>query len=134
VLEVDPVTEPGLIVQVPAGKLLSITLPVGTVHVGGVIVPTDGAVGVGGCAGITTLADNNETQPAWLVTVKLYVPDGMPEIVVLVPFPVVVEGPGYLLRVHVPVAGKPLSTTLPVDKVHVGGVMVPTTGGVGVAG
>ena len=34
VLEVDPVTKPGLIVQVPAGKLLSITLPVGTVHVG----------------------------------------------------------------------------------------------------
>jgi hypothetical protein len=34
VLEVDPVTEPGLIVHVPAGKLLKITLPVGTEHVG----------------------------------------------------------------------------------------------------
>jgi len=99
-----------------------------------VIVPTTGAEGVGGCAGITTLADNNETQPASLVTVKLYVPDGMAEIVVLVPFPVVVTVPGYLIRVHVPVAGKPLRTTLPVDKVHVEGVMVPTTGGVGVAG
>jgi len=69
VLEVDPVTDPGLIVQVPAGKLLSTTLPVGTVHVGGVMVPTTGAEGVAGCAGITTLADNIDTQPAWLVTV-----------------------------------------------------------------
>lgn len=34
VLEVDPVTEPGLIVQVPAGRLLKITLPVRTEHVG----------------------------------------------------------------------------------------------------
>jgi len=69
VLEVDPVTEPGFIVHVPEGKLLNTTLPVGTVHVGWVIVPTFGADGVGGCAGITTLADKDETQPAWLVTV-----------------------------------------------------------------
>ena len=69
VLDVDPVTEPGLIVHVPAGKLLSMTLPVGTEHVGCVIVPTTGAEGVAGCAGITTLADNCDTQPAWLVTV-----------------------------------------------------------------
>jgi hypothetical protein len=34
VLEVDPVTEPGLIVQVPDGRLLNTTLPVGTVHAG----------------------------------------------------------------------------------------------------
>ena len=34
IFEVDPVTEPGLIVQFPAGRLLNITLPVGTEHVG----------------------------------------------------------------------------------------------------
>jgi hypothetical protein len=134
VLVVDPVTEPGLIVQVPAGKLVSITLPVATVHVGCVIVPATGAEGVGGCAGITTFADNDETQPAPLVTVKLWVPDGMPETVVLVPLPVVGIAPGYRVRVHVPVAGKPLRITLPVDKLHVGGVIVPTTGGAGVGG
>ena len=33
-----------------------------------------------------------------------------------------------------PDAGKPLRTTLPVDKEQVGCVMVPTEGGVGVVG
>jgi hypothetical protein len=52
----------------------------------------------------------------------------------LVPVPVVVTVPGKRVSVHVPADGRPLSTTLPVDTVHVGGVMAPTTGGVGVAG
>ena len=54
------------------GNPLSITLPVATVHVGCTIVPTFGTVGVAGCAGITTLADDAvEVHPSELVT--LYV-------------------------------------------------------------
>ena len=43
-----------------------------------------------------------------------------PEIVVLVPVPVVVIPPGVLVKVHVPEEGKPLNTTLPVAIPHVG--------------
>ena len=43
---VDPVRFPGLIVQVPDGRPLSATLPVETVQVGCVIVPTTGASGM----------------------------------------------------------------------------------------
>lgn len=98
------------------------------------MVPTIGAEGVGGCAGITTSADDGDVQPSELVTVKVYVPEFRPEIVVLVPVPVVVIPPGERVTVHVPVAGNPFNTTLPVDRVQVGGVMVPTTGAVGVTG
>jgi hypothetical protein len=48
------------------------------------------------------------------------VPCASPEIVVLVPVPVVVIPPGFLVNVHVPVSGKPLNTTLPVAREHVG--------------
>ena len=40
-----PAIAPGLIVQLPAGKLLSNTLPVGTSQVGWVMVPSVGAIG-----------------------------------------------------------------------------------------
>lgn len=50
-------------VQLLVGKLLSATLPVATVQVGGVIAPTVGMAGVIGCAGITALVDAAETQP-----------------------------------------------------------------------
>jgi len=53
---------------------------------------------------------------------------------VLVPVPVVVAPPGLVVTVHVPNAGKPFNTTLPVATVHVGCVIVPATGAVGVAG
>lgn len=53
-----------------------------------------------------------------------------PLIVALEPEPVVVFPPGLLVIVHEP-AGSPLSTTLPVETVHVGWVMVPTTGAAG---
>ena len=66
-----PVIAPGLIVHVPAGKPLSTTLPVATVQMGCVIVPTIGAVGIGGWVLITTDADVADVQPAGLVTVKL---------------------------------------------------------------
>ena len=48
VLAVEPAIDPGLIVQLPAGKPLNTTLPVADAHVGCVIVPTTGAVGVAG--------------------------------------------------------------------------------------
>ena len=55
-------------------------------------------------------------------------------MVVLVPVPVEVIPPGLLIRVHVPVEGRPLITTLPVDDVHVGAVIVPIVGADGVTG
>ena len=55
-------------------------------------------------------------------------------MVVPVPDPVIVVTPGVLVSVHVPVAGKPLNTTLPVGTEHVGCVIVPTAGAVGVTG
>jgi hypothetical protein len=48
-----------------------------------------------------------------------------------VPVPVVVVPPGVLVSVQLPVAGKPLNTTLPVASAQVGWVMVPTVGAVG---
>ena len=53
---------------------------------------------------------------------------------VLVPVPVVVVPPGVRVNVHVPLEGKPLSTTLPVARAQVGWVMVPATGADGVTG
>jgi hypothetical protein len=53
---------------------------------------------------------------------------------VLDPEPVVVVPPGVLVNVQLPLEGKPLKTTLPVERRHVGCVIVPTTGGVGVDG
>jgi hypothetical protein len=66
------VVPPGVLVkiQVPvAGKPFNTTLPVATVQVGWVIVPTVGAVGDDGWAVITTLDEAGETQPEELVTV-----------------------------------------------------------------
>jgi hypothetical protein len=48
------------------------------------------------------------------------------------PVPVVVVPPGVLVRVHVPVAGKLFSTTLPVGTAHVGCVLVPARGAEGI--
>jgi hypothetical protein len=42
--------------------------------------------------------------------------------------------PGVLVKVHVPVEGKPLNGTLPVAVLHVGWMIVPATGAVGVTG
>jgi hypothetical protein len=57
-------------VQVPVdGNELNATLPVATEHVGWVIVPTTGAVGVAGCGLIPTLPDDTDVQPSELVTV-----------------------------------------------------------------
>ena len=61
-------------------------------------------------------------------------PAGIPEIVVLVPVPVLVVPPGVLVNVQLPVAGSPFKTALPVATVQVGSVIVPTVGAVGVGG
>jgi hypothetical protein len=57
------------IVHPDEGKPLSITLPVANIQVVWVIIPITGAVGVAGCAFITTLAGETDVQPAALVTV-----------------------------------------------------------------
>ena len=101
------------------------------VHVGCVIVPTTGLTGAVGIALITTFEVAVETQPvATLVTVKLYEVDGAnPVIVWLDVFPLIFPG----LIVQLP-DGNPLNTTLPVGVVHVGCVIVPTTGLTGAVG
>ena len=125
------VLPPGILVnvQVPeAGKPFNTTEPVGVLQLGWVIVPTAGAAGKAGAALITTLFEGTETQPTSLVTVKVYVAlAGKPDTVVVVPVPVVVP-PGLLVKVQVPVAGKPLNTTEPVGIPQAGCVIVPTTG------
>ena len=83
---------------------------------------------------ITILADAGDLHPDTLVTVKLKVPAPSPEIVELVPVPVVVVLPGFLVKVQVPEAGKPFNTILPVATVQVGWDMVPIVGVVGVVG
>jgi hypothetical protein len=131
------VTFPGVLVNVHvpvAGKPLNTTLPVATAQVGCVTAPTTGAVGVAGCVLITTFEDDAEVHPNASVTVYVYVPAARPEIVVLVPVPVVVTFPGVLVSVQVPVAGKPLNTTLPVAALHVGCVIIPTVGAAGAFG
>ena len=61
-------------------------------------------------------------------------PVASPVNVVLAVLPVVVVLSAVLVNVQVPVAGKPLKIALPVARVHVGWVKVPTTGAVNVAG
>ena len=51
-------------------------------------------------------------------------------MLVLVPVPETFPG----FNIHVPVAGNPLNTTLPVPTLQVGCVIAPTVGAVGVAG
>ena len=75
-----------------------------------------------------------ETQSAELATVKLKVPEGRAEIIVLIPVPVVVMLPGLRVNVHVPDDGSPINWTLPVAAEQVVGVIVPTTGADGVTG
>ena len=45
-----------------------------------------------------------------------------------------VTSPGVLIKVHVPVEGKPFKTTLPVAKEQVGCVIDSTVGAPGIAG
>jgi hypothetical protein len=71
---VPVVVPPGVLVRVhvpEAGRPFSTTVPVGTLQVGWVIVPTAGAVGAFGTAFITTLADDGEIHPRASVTVNV---------------------------------------------------------------
>lgn len=122
--------------QVPdEGRPLKTTLPEATAQVGCVIAPTTGADGVGGCASITTLAEDDEVHPDALVTLKVYVASAISSgTIVLVPVPVNVLLPGDLVMVQVPDEGKPLNVTLPVAYKHSGCRIVPTSGAVGVEG
>jgi hypothetical protein len=54
--------------------------------------------------------------------------------VTVVPVPLDVTVPGYRVSIQTPVAGKPFSTTLPVDNAQVGAVIVPTRGDDGITG
>ena len=66
-----PETAPGLIVHVPVGKPLSTTLPVGTKHVGCVINPITGAVGLLFTVNVyvATAAEHGEPNGLLVVTV-----------------------------------------------------------------
>lgn len=86
-----------------------------------------------GTALIVTFPDK-ELHPEEFVTVKLNVPGDSPEIVVVVPVPVVIVPPGFCIRDHVPAAGSPVRTTFPEVAVHVGCVIVPVAGAPGVTG
>jgi hypothetical protein len=132
------VAPPGEIVtvQVPdEGNPVNSTLPVGKLHVGCVIVPITGVVGVVGWELIIAFAEDTDVHPAVFVTVKVYVvPAVNPVKLPVVPVPVIVAPPGEAVTVHVPEDGKPLRATLPVATAHVGWVIVPITGAVGVTG
>jgi len=71
VLEPVPVIAPGVIVQLPDGRLFRITLPVITAHVGCVMAPMVGAEGAPGAAFNTTVDDGREVHPDAKLTVKL---------------------------------------------------------------
>jgi hypothetical protein len=114
-----PAIAPGLIIHVPvAGRPLNTTLPnVEIQEEGCVTVPTIGGVGAAGAGLMTTLADSADIHPASLVTLKLYMPGARFVIVVVAPVPAIAPG----LIVHVPVAGRPFNTTLPVGAAHEAG-------------
>ena len=63
-----PAIEPGLIVQLPEGNPVKITLPVATVQVGCVMAPAVGLAGVSGCKSIVLSAEAGEVHPTVLVT------------------------------------------------------------------
>ena len=106
-----------------------VKLRVATAHVGWVIVPATGALGVAGCASITTLELATDSQPAAFVSVKVYV---APAANVTTPLPSTVGPLG--VKVKVLVASKLAIVKLPVATAQVGWVIVPATGALGVAG
>ena len=128
-----PVIPPGLMVHAPvAGRPFNTTLPVVDVQEEGcVIVPTIGAVGAEGATCMITSAEARDIQPAALVTLKLYVAGVRFAMVAVVPVPAIDPG----LITHIPVAGRPFNTTLPVVAIQdEGWVIVPIIGAVGATG
>jgi hypothetical protein len=68
-----------------------------------------------------------------VVTVKVNVPAGSPVTILVVPVPASDTLSGRLIRVHVPSAGSPFSTTLPKSPEQVRLVTVPINGAEGTA-
>ncbi len=62
------------------------------------------------------------------------VPAAKPVKLVVVPVPVVVVAPGFVVKVQVPTAGNPDKAILPVATAHVACVIVPMIGADGVVG
>jgi len=81
-----------------------------------------------------TVPEAGESHPWSFVTVNVYDPAASSGTVELVPVPVDTMLPGILVRVQVPVAGKPFNTTLPDATVQFGWTIVPATGAAGVDG
>lgn len=81
---------------------------------------------------MVTCDEASDIHPALFETVKVYVPDKRPVIVVEDPLPVEVTAPGLRVIVQGPFAGRPVSITLPVDEVQFGWDIVPTTGAPGI--
>jgi hypothetical protein len=128
---------PGFLVSVHVpdeGKPPKVTLPVAALQSGCVIAPTTGGAGVTGCVVIVIFPVGVEVQPDALVTVNVYVFAERPEIVVVVPVPVKIAPSGVLVNVQVPVDGKLPNIILPVARVQLGWVIVPTDGTEGVDG
>jgi hypothetical protein len=127
-----PLSPIGFSVQEPlSGKPLSITLPVAESQLDCIIVPTKGAGGSKSGAFITRFAETEEVHAAALVTVKVYVPAGKPDIFVPIPVPVDVTAPGLRVNVQVPVAGKPFIATVVIGMAQVGCTIVPIMGASG---
>ena len=82
-----------------------------------------GTVGTAGCVFMTTGADAGDVHPFELVTVNVCEPAARPVTVTVEVEPVIPPG----LTVQFP-AGSPPRTTLPVETVQVGWVIVPIVG------
>ncbi len=82
-----------------------------------------GMVGTAGCVLMTTGAEAADVHPFELVTVNVYVPAARPVTVTVAVEPVILPG----LTVQLP-EGSPPRTTLPVELVQVGWVIVPIVG------
>ena len=90
-----------------------------------------GADGVLGCVFINAFPEDVEVQLEEFVTVNEYVcPAVNPETVPLVPLELKLPD-GLPVTVQLPLDGNPLNSTLPVEVVQVGCVMVPKVGAVG---
>lgn len=98
------------------------------------MAPISGVPGNSGPWLMSTADEGPEVHPASLVTVKVYVPAGIPDMRTMLPDPVVTTSPGERVTLHVPVEGSPESSTVPVGELHDGWVTVPGTGGEGITG
>ena len=116
----------------PVTAEVTLILPVAVVQVGCTML-NNGAAGFTGIALINTLEEAKEIHLAAFVTLNVNVPEGIPLMVAVVVFPVVVIPPGLRVTIQLP-DGKPLNTTEPVDMVQLGWVTAATDGACGLIG